>query len=329
MRFRNLSSGGVTASILAFAAAAALVSPSWAAYPERPLRIISPFPPGSVTDTLARPLAGKLSESLGQPVVVDNRAGAGGNIAAQIVVGSEPDGYTLLMGTWNTNATNGSLYKNLPYRVLDDFVPVSMTATSYLLLVTHPSLPTRSVQELIALAKARPGKLNFGSGGSGTSPHLAGELFKSMASISMTHIPYKGSPQSTIDLLAGRLDLIFASQATILPHIKAGRVRLLATTNNVRAPEMPEVPTIAEAGVPGYEIKPWYGVFAAAATPHSIVKKLNAEIVRILSAPDVKAAYASRGLIAASSTPEAFKNHVQSEFRKWDKVIKAAGMVAD
>lgn len=299
------------------------------AYPEKPIKIVTPFPAGSVTDVMARPIAAKLTESVGQPVIVENRPGAGGNLAGEFIAKSAPDGYTLLMGTWNTNAINASLYKKMPYNTLEDFSPISMTASTYLVLITHPSLPVYSVRDLIALAKARPGQLNFGSGGSGSSPHLAGELFKSMTGVRMTHIPYKGSPQSTIDLIAGRLDLIFASQATALPHIKTGRVRLLATTNNTRVPEMPEVPTISEAGVRGFEIKPWYGLFVATGTPRPIVEKLNGEVVKILAMPDVKTIYANAGLAAGSTTPAAFSAYIVSEYHKWAKVIAASGMTAD
>lgn len=303
--------------------------PCMSAYPEKPIRIVTSFPAGSVTDIMARPIAAKMPDSLGQPVIVENRPGAGGTLAAEFVAKAAPDGYTILMGTAGSNAVNASIYKKMPYDTLKDFAPISMTATTHLLLVTHPSLPVRTVKELIALARSRPGQLNYGSGGSGSTPHLAGALFNSMTRVKMTHIPYKGSPQSTLDLLAGRVDLIFASVAPVLSHINSGRLRLLATSNNVRVPEMPEVPTIAEAGVPGFEMMPWYGLFAPAGTPRAVVDRLNSEVARILALPDVKSTYANAGLTATSKSPDAFSAHVVREYHKWAKVVAESGIVAD
>ncbi|MBI4189410.1 MAG: tripartite tricarboxylate transporter substrate binding protein [Betaproteobacteria bacterium] len=301
-----------------------------AGYPEKAVRIVNPFPPGSVLDVIARPIATKLSEAWGQPVIVDNHAGSGGLLGAEIVAKSPPDGYNLLLGTPGTNAVSASLYKKIPYDTLRDFAPISLAATTYLILVVHPSLPVKSVKELIALAKAKPGQLNYGSGGTGSTTHLAGELFKSMAAVSMVHVPYRGSPQYTVDLVAGRIDLMFAGNLPVLPHIKTGRLRLLAITANTRDPSIPDVPTVSEAGVPGFDVRAWYGLFASAGTPTEIIDKIHAEISRIIKLPDVRAQYAAGGLApAVSSSPAEFSAYVNSEFHKWAKVVKAAGIRAD
>ncbi len=306
------------------------VTPCFAAgYPEKPIRIIAPFPAASVTDFVARPIAAKLSEAWGQPVVVDNRPGAGGNLGAEIAAKSPPDGHTLLLGSAPPNAVNASLYRQMPYDTLRDFAPITLTVTTYQMLVVHPSVPVRSVKELIAVAKAKPGQLNYGSGGGGSITHLAAELFKSMAGVQMVHVPYKGSPQYTVDLLAGRIDLVFAGIGPVLPHAKAGRLRLLAVSSDTRDPTLPDVPTVSEAGVPGFDVRIWFGLFAPAGTPPAIIDKLHAEVVRILALPDVKAQYAARGLAATSNSPAEFSAYVKREFDKWAVVVKAAGIRAD
>jgi len=297
-------------------------------YPSKPIRIVAPFPAASVADVLARPIAQKMNDQWGQPVIVENRVGVAGNVGADVVAKSPPDGYTLLLGTIGTNSINAALYSKMPYNVRTDFAPITLVATSYLLLVMHPSVPVRTVKEVIALAKANPGKLNFGSAGPGTTPHLAGELFKFLTGVSMTHVAYKGSPQSAIDLLAGRLDLIFANGSAALPHIRTGRMRLIAISAPRRDPAMPDVPTIAET-VPGFEMTPWWGLFAPAGTPREVIARLNAESVRVLALPDVKANYANLGLVAASNTPEQFNTFVQEEIVRWAKVVKASGARAE
>ena len=309
------------ASLLATAVAAQ-------AYPSKPIRIIAPFPPASVADVLARPVAQKMNETWGQPVIVDNRTGAAGNVGSEVVAKASPDGYTLLLGTIGTNAINAALYSKMPYNARTDFAPITLVAKAYLLLVMHPSVPVRTVKEVIALAKARPGQLNFGSAGAGTTPHLAGEMFKFLAGVSMTHIAYRGSPQSAIDLMAGRLDLIFANGSAALPHIRSGRMRLIAISAARRDPSMPDVPAIAET-VPGFEMAPWWGLFAPAGTPPEVVTRLNTETVRILALPDIKANYANLGMTAVSSTPEEFSAYVQDEIVRWAKVVKATGARAD
>lgn len=314
----------------------ALASAAWLAtscafaqsYPSKPVRVIAPFPAASVADVLARPIAQKLNESWGQPVIVDNRVGVAGSVGADLVAKAAPDGYTLLLGTIGTNAINAALYSKMPYDVRTDFAPITLVANSHLLLVMHPSVPVRTVKEVIALAKANPGKLTFGSAGAGTTPHLSGEMFKHLADVTLTHVAYKGSPQSAIDLLAGRLDLIFANGSAALPHIRTGRMRLIAISAGRRDPAMPTVPTIAET-LPGFQMEPWWGLFAPAGTGRDVVAKLNADVVRILALPDVKANYANLGLIAISNSPEQFGAFVQEEIVRWAKVVKASGARAD
>jgi tripartite-type tricarboxylate transporter receptor subunit TctC len=297
-----------------------------AEFPEKPIRILTPFSAGSVTDLVARPLATKLTEAWGQPVVVDNRTGAGGSIAAEIVAKATPDGYTLLIGATGPNAVNPSLIKNMPYDSQRAFAAITLTATNNLLMAVPVSLPAKSVSELVALARDKPGQLRFGSPGTGSSPHLAGELLKSLAGVDMVHVPYKGSPQYLVDLLAGRIDLVIAAAGALLPQIKAGRLRLLAVSTLTRDPAMPDVPTISE-GVPGFEVLGWFGLLTTAGTPAPVVNKLYAELVRILALPDVKNAYLNAGLDAtASKSPAEFAAFIRSERDKWAKVIKAANI---
>ncbi len=298
------------------------------AFPAKTIRIIAPFPPASVADILARPIAQKMNEAWNQPVIVDNRTGMAGSVGSDVVAKAPPDGYTLLLGTIGTNAINAALYSKMPYNVRTDFAPISLVADAYLLLVMHPSVPVRTVKEVIALARAQPGKLNFGSAGAGTTPHLAGEMFKYLAGVSMTHVPYKGSPQSAIDLMAGRLDLIFANGTAALPHIRTGKMRLIAISATRRDPALPNVPTIAET-VPGFEMLPWWGLFAPAGTPREVVARLNTETVRILALADIKAGYAHLGMTAVSNAPEQFSAYVQEEIVRWAKIVKASGARAD
>ena len=306
---------------------ALMTAPAAADYPEKPLRIVTPFSAGSVTDMVARPLAAKLTEAWGQPVVVDNRTGAGGTLAAEFVANSPPDGHTLLIGANGPNAVNPSLIKSMPYDSQRAFAPITLTATNNLLLAVPVSLPAKSVRELIELARAKPGQLRFGSPGTGSSPHLAGELLKSLAAIDMVHVPYKGSPQYTVDLIAGRIDLVIAAAGALLPQIKTGRLRLLAVSSSTRDPAMPDVPTIAEQGVPGFEVLGWFGLLAPAGTPPPVIRKLYAEVVRILALPDVKSFYLNAGLDATTSaSPAEFDAFIRSERDKWAKIIKAANI---
>ncbi len=295
-------------------------------FPQRPLRILTPFSAGSTTDIVARPLAARMSETWGQPVVVDNRAGAGGSIAAEIVAKATPDGHTLLIGATGPSAVNPSLIKNPGYDSQRAFAPITLTSTNNLLLVVSMAVPVKTVKELVDLAKSKPGQLRFASPGTGSSPHLAGELFKSLAGIDLVHVPYKGSPQYVIDLLAARIDLSIGAAGPVLPHAKAGRLRLLGVSAAKRDPAIPDVPAISEA-VPGFEVVGWYGLLTTAGTPAPVVRKLHAEAVRILALPDVKSVYANAGMDAVSSgSPAEFDALIRNERDKWAKVIKGAGI---
>jgi tripartite-type tricarboxylate transporter receptor subunit TctC len=298
-------------------------------YPDKPIRMVVPFPAGGTTDILARAVAQKLSESLGQQVIVDNKPGAGGNIGAQEVARSAPDGYTLVMGTVGTHAINPSLYKKMPYDHVKDFAPVSLVASVPNLLVVHPSVPVNSVKELIAYAKANPGKLNFASSGNGTSIHLSGELFKTMTGVQMTHVPYKGSAPAVTDLLGGQVQVMFDNMPSALPHAKAGKLKPLAVTSAKRFPGTPDIPTMAESGVPGYEASSWFGVLAPAGTPKEIVNKLSTEIAKALKTPEMKKKLEEQGAEAVGSTPEEFAAHIKAETAKWAKVVKESGATVD
>ena len=315
--------------LVAIAAIAATgIAPAQAqdAYPNRPLRLIVPFPPGGSADILARAIGQKLAEGLGQPVVIDNRPGAGTAIGAEATAKAAPDGYTIMIGTVSSHAINPSLNAKLAYDPVRDFTPVSLVASIPFALLVHPSVPVKSVQELIVLARARPGQLNFSSAGSGTSNHLAGELFRSMAGIDIAHIPYKGSAPALTDMLSGQVNLMFDLVLTAAPHVKSGAARALAVTGRERSAVLPGVPTVAEAGLPGYEVSAWFGIFAPAGIPAPALARLNAEIVRIMQLQDVRDRLASLGADALSSTPEQFAAYVKDELVKWSRVVKAAGM---
>jgi tripartite-type tricarboxylate transporter receptor subunit TctC len=295
-------------------------------YPAKPIRFIAPNLPGGPTDILARLLAQKLSEAWGQPVVVENRAGAGGNIATEFVAKAPADGYTMVTGNNATFAANVSLYKKLPFDPVKDFAPVLLVATQPNILVVHPSLPARSVKELIAFAKAHPGQLNYGNSGIGAAAHLAAELFKSMTGTKIESIPYKSAAPALTDLIAGECHLMFATSLSVQQHIQAKKLRALAVTTAKRIRSFPELPTIAEAGVPGFEATTWHGVLVPAKTPVAIVNKLNAEINRILQMPDVRERLAGMGAEVVGGTPRQFADHIQREIPKWAKVIKDANV---
>ena len=264
-------------------------------FPARSVRLIVPQSAGGGADILARTVGQKLSEAWGQPVVIDNRPGAAGIIGTEAVAKAAPDGYTLLMGAISTHAINPSLYKTLSYDPVKDFAPVTMVATAPLLVVVHPSLPVNSTQELIALAKAKPGQLFFASAGSGNSAHLAGELFKTMANVDLVHVPYKGATPAETDLIGGQVSVMFSSILSALPHAKAGKMKALAVTSARRSSIAPDLPTVAESGVPGYDVNPWYGLFAPAGTPRAIVERINRDVARILAQPDVRQRFATLG----------------------------------
>jgi len=300
-----------------------------AAYPTRPVRLVVPFPAGGTTDILARAVGQKLTEAWGQPVVIDNRPGAAGNIGSELVAKSAPDGYTLLMGTVGTHAINASLYARMPYDHVKDFVPVILVAGVPNVLVVNPAVPVNSVQDLIAYAKANPGKLNFASSGSGTSIHLAGELFKTMAGVQMTHIPYKGSSPALQDLAGGQVQLMFDNLPSALALIKGGKLRAVAVTSTTRAAAIPDVPTVAESGLPGFEASSWFGILAPAGTPAPIVAKINGDVAKWLASPEAKEKLLSQGANAVGGTPEDFAKHIHAETAKWAKVVKESGAKVD
>ena len=295
-------------------------------YPVKAIRFIAPNLPGGPTDILARLIGQKLAESFGQPVVIENRAGAGGNIGTEAAAKSPPDGYTLVTGNNATFGANVSLYKHLAFDPVKDFAPIVLVGTQPNILVVHPSLPVTSVKQLIALAKARPGELNYAGSGMGAVAHLAAELFKTMAQVNIVHIPYKSAAPALIDVIAGQNQLMFATSLSVQPHIKSEKLRALAVTTANRSRLMPELPTIAEAGVPGFAAMTWHGVLTTGGTPPAIVNKLNAEINRILKLPDVRERLGSLGAEIVGGTPKEFADHIKREIPKWAKVIKDAGV---
>ena len=299
------------------------------AYPNKTVRLVVPQSAGGGADILARSVAEKLSKAWGVQVIVDNRLGAAGIIGTQLVAQAAPDGYTLLMGAISTHAINRGLYRNLPYDPVKDFVPITMIASAPLLVVVHPSLPVKSVQELIALARAKPGQLSFASAGSGNSTHLAGEMFKMLANVDILHVPYKGATPAEIDLMAGHASLMFSSILSAMPHSNAGRMRALAVTSARRTSVMPELPTVAESGLAAYDVNPWYGLFAPAGTPREIVDKINREVLGILQLPDVKERFATLGADPAGTTPGEFATFINVEIEKWTRVIKQSGTTVD
>jgi len=319
----------LAAGVAAGAALLPAVAGAQEAWPAKPIRVVVPFPPGGATDIIGRVVAAELGKAFGVSAVVENRAGAGGNIGSELVARSAPDGYTLLIGTVGTHGINTSLYSKLSFDPVRDFAPVTLVATVPNVLVVHPSVQAGSVRELITLLKSRPGRLNYASSGNGTSIHLSGELFKSMTGTFMTHIPYRGSSPAVADLLAGQVDLMFDNLPSSLQHIRAGKLRALGVTSAKRAAALPDVPTIAEAGVPGYEASSWFGLLAPAGTPAAIVQKLQQSLSRSLAAPDVREKLLGQGADPVGNTPEAFAQYIQDEIAKWAKVVRASGAKVD
>jgi tripartite-type tricarboxylate transporter receptor subunit TctC len=299
------------------------------AWPAKPIKYIVPFAPGGTTDILGRTIADKLAIALGQPVVVENKPGAGGGVGAEFTAKQPADGYTIMGGTISTHAINASLYKSLGYDPIRDFVPITLIARVPNMLVVNPSLPANNVKELIALLKANPNKYSFASSGNGTSQHLSGELFKTMTGVEMQHIPYKGSPPALADVVGGNVAMTFDNITTAWPLAKGGKLRALAVTTAQRSSVAPDVPTLAEAGLPGYEVGSWQGVFAPAGTPPEIVRRLNAEIVKIINLPEVREKLVGLGAEPAPNTPEAFGAMVKSEVAKWADVVKKSGAKVD
>ena len=288
-----------------------------------------PFPPGGPLDISARAIGQKLTEAWKQPVIIDNRPGAGGNIGADNVAKSAPDGYSILMGAVSTHAINPHLYAKMPYDALRDFAPLTLVTTVPNVLVVHPSVPAKNVRELMALAKRQPGQLNFASGSTGSTGHLAGELFKTLAGVDMVHVPYKGAAPAVTDLVAGQVSLMFDNLASALPQIKAGRTRALAVTTLARSAMLPELPTIDESGLKGFDLSTWFGVFAPAAVPPATLSALHREITRALDAPDLRTRLAALGAQPTPTTPEAFAAFIKTEHAKYARVIKASGARVD
>jgi len=315
--------------LAAFIFSTFIPSVSWGQqYPSKPIKIVVGFAAGGASDILARVLGKKLSDSVGQPVVIENKAGASGNIAAQTVVGSEPDGYTLLMATVSV-AISPSYQPNLAFSPARDFTPIGMVASVPLVLIAKPELGVNNLQELLALAKAKPGQLNYASVGAGSPQHLSGELFQFMGSVKLAHIPYKGGGPATQSVLAGETDLFFAGMPPAMPFIRSGKVKALAVTSAKRSIAAPEVPTVQQAGMQGFEADNWHALYAARGTPVPIVNKLNSELQRILSSPDVKEQFLTHGAEAWLSTPLETRNYLVAEIDKWGKVVKAAGLKAE
>ena len=317
------------AALFAYTAIFAGSSLAQTVYPAKAIRYVVPFPAGGPLDIVARAIGQELNKSWGQPVVIDNRPGAGGNIGADLVAKAPADGYTILMGAVSTHAINVTLYNKLPYDPIRDFAPVTLITSVPNVLVVHPSVPANNVKELIALAKSRPGQLNFASGSTGSAGHLAGELFNSMAGVRMTHIPYKGAAPAVVDLMAGHVSLMFDNMSSALPNIKATRVRALAVTTLKRSPLLPQLPTISDAGLRGFDIATWFGIFAPAGAPPDIVARLNGEIVRILHTPEMKERLALLGAEPIGNKPDEFAAFVKAEIPKYAKVIQASGARAD
>jgi tripartite-type tricarboxylate transporter receptor subunit TctC len=326
-RFRGLllAAGLLLMPALSFAQA----SPSTQAYPTKPIRLVVGVPPGGTTDLVARVVGEQLARELGQPVVVENRAGAAGNIGADLVAKSTPDGYTLFLAPIGTVAINPSLYANLPFDPLRDFAPISQLTSLPMAMVVNAAVPAKTVKEFIELARAQPGKINFASGGSGTGTHLAGELFKSMAGIEMVHVPYKGNGPAMVDLLAGRVSVMFDQVSTALPHMRAGKLRALGVTTAQRSSVAPDVPTLSESGLAGYDVTTWHGLVAPAGTPREVIARLNAAVVKALASPEVRERFKASGIEPVSSSPEQFGALMRGELARWREVIQRAGVKID
>ena len=298
-------------------------------YPNKPIRLLVGFPPGGSTDILSRQVGARLADALGQQVVIDNRAGAAGNLASEVVGKGNPDGYTLLMATVSSHGINPGLYKKVPYDPVKDYAPVTLIASYPLILAANPGVPVKNVKDLIALAKSKPGSVRFGSSGNGSPGHLSGEIFKGMAAIDLVHVPYKGGAPAMLAVLSGEVQITFATLPGAMPHIKSGKLHGLAVTTAKRSPALPEVPTIAESGLPGYDVSSWAGLMAPAGTPKDIVHKLNAATVKALARPDMRERLASEGAEPVGNTPEQFAAFVKVELAKWARAIKQAGAQID
>lgn len=321
--------------LLSFSLIAASIAggPAWgqgaAGYPAKAVRFIAPFPPGGSTDLLARLVALKLTEAWGQQVIVENRGGAGGTIGVELAARAAPDGYTIVMGHVGTFGFNPTLYPKLPYDAIKDFAPITVLATVPNGMAVHPSLPVKTARDFVALAKAKPGELLYASGGSGSASHLAGEYFKLLTKINMVHVPYKGTGPAMISMISGQTTMTITGMVALMPHVKSGRLKLLGVATMKRLSIMPDIPTINESGVPGYDANQWYGVLTQAAVPRDIVMKLNSEIVKVLARQDVKDRLAADGAEPVANTPEQFAAHIKAEIARWAPVVKASGAKPD
>jgi tripartite-type tricarboxylate transporter receptor subunit TctC len=329
IRLKHTLTAAAALAALALPAIHAFAQGVAANYPDKPLRLVVPFPPGGGNDILARTLGQRLAEVVSQQVVVDNRGGAGGALGATIAAQANPDGYTLFLGSVGNLAQTPALKANLPYDPVRDFAPASLVAVSSFMLAVHPGVPAKSVQDLIALAKAGPGKLNYASAGTGSSLHMAGELFKYATATDMLHVPYKGTGPAMTDLLSGRVQLIFSTMPPVLPQVKTGKLRALGVTTIKRAAAAPDVPTIAESGVKGFNVSNWQGVLAPVKTPAPIMRKLNQDILKALAVPGMTEALAQQGLEPAGGKPEEFGALIKSEIAKYTQVVKAAKITVD
>ncbi|MEN9782977.1 MAG: hypothetical protein RJA24_320 [Pseudomonadota bacterium] len=311
-------------------AAMVIAAPVWAqTYPTKPIRMVVPSAPGSGPDLIARVVAQKLTESLGKPVVADPRPGAGGSLGAEIVAKSPPDGYTLIMGSAGSHSVNSALYPKLPYDAVKDFAPISLVSTAPNILIVHPSLPVKSVKDLVALARAKPGDLTFGSGGNGSTAHLSGELFRVLAKVNMVHVPFKGAPAAVIGVMTGEISLAILNLPPALPHVRSGKLKALGVSTATRSSAVPDIPTIAEAGLPGYDAGTWYGLLAPAGTPGDIIARLNVELVKGLRSAEMKKRIAAEGGDVIGGTPDEFTGVIKRDIEKWTKVVAASGAKAN
>jgi tripartite-type tricarboxylate transporter receptor subunit TctC len=308
--------------LAAFAGASAAAPPD---YPTRPIRLVMPYPVGGSIDISGRIVAQQLGENLGQQVVIDNRTGAGGTIGTEVGASAPPDGYTIVMGGTGTLAVSPALERRLGYDPVKDFAPVTLLVTIPYVLVAHPALPANSVKELIALARAQPGKLNYASGGSGSAPHLIGEMFKAAAGLNIVHVPYKGSTPAVNDLMGGQVQMLFTGIPSVSSHLRSGRLKAIGITSAKRTPSLPEVATVAESGVPGFDVSPWFGILAPARTPPALVGRLNAELVKVLQTPSIRDRLTRDGVDAVGNSPREFAAFIAAEITKWSKVVKASG----
>jgi len=326
MRTRVHFAASVTAALLAAGPSIAAAQDGAQSYPSRPVRVVVPYAPGGPADILGRMVAQKMNEMWGQPAIVDNRPGGNTFIGAEIVAKAPPDGYTHFVAFVGTLAINPGLYRKLPYDPVKSYEPITMLAMVPLILVVNPNVPAKSVQDLVALAKASPGKLTYSSAGVGQGSHLAGEIFKSMTGVQMTHVPYKGNAQATADVVGGHITMIFDGMSSSLPFVRSGRLRALAITTAKRATAIPEVPTVAEQGVPGYDVGSWVGLLTTGGTPKPVVDKINRDLVKVLQTPEMRERIAGIGLDPVTMAPGEFSAYIQSEIRKWVGAIKAAGI---